>query len=154
MPLLIRGPGIPAGAVSDELVSNLDVTQTILQIATGATSPAWTGARCCPSPPIRRCARPGPILLEADTGPGQGNAVDPEAATAASAKVAKAHLAGRKGVKDLDQEPMANKSAANGSSAPAYRAIRTDRYLYVLYANGQSSSTTCGATRSSCARST
>ena len=50
----------------------------------------------------------------------------------------KAKLAGRRGVKDLDQEPMANKSAANGSHAPAYRAIRTDRYLYVLYANGQS----------------
>ncbi|MGZ5348293.1 MAG: hypothetical protein ACXWGV_11990, partial [Solirubrobacterales bacterium] len=26
----------------------------------------------------------------------------------------------------------------NGNYAPAYRAIRTDRYLYVLYANRQS----------------
>ncbi len=39
---------------------------------------------------------------------------------------------------DLDQEKMATKSVANGNFAPAYRAIRTDRYLYVLYANGQS----------------
>jgi N-acetylglucosamine-6-sulfatase len=138
VPLLIRGPGIPAGAVSDELVSNLDVTQTILQIATGAISSGLDGRSLLPfaTSPALRSSRP--ILLEADTGPGQGNAVDPETAASASAKVAKAHLAGRRGVKDLDQEPMANKSAANGSSAPAYRAIRTDRYLYVLYANGQS----------------
>ena len=47
-------------------------------------------------------------------------------------------MAGRRGVKDLDQEKMASKSVANGNFAPAYRAIRTDRYLYVLYANGQS----------------
>ena len=49
-------------------------------------------------------------------------------------------LAGRKGVKNLDQEkdPIKSlKSAANGNFAPAYKAIRTDRYLYVLYANGQ-----------------
>ena len=33
---------------------------------------------------------------------------------------------------------MASKSVANGNFAPAYRAIRTDRYLYVLYGNSQS----------------
>ena len=33
---------------------------------------------------------------------------------------------------------MATKTVANGNFAPAYRAIRTGRYLYVLYANGQS----------------
>ncbi len=27
---------------------------------------------------------------------------------------------------------------ANGNFAPAYKAIRSDRYLYVLYSNGQS----------------
>jgi hypothetical protein len=41
-------------------------------------------------------------------------------------------------VKNLDQEQMGTKSAANGNFSPAYRGIRTDRYLYVLYANGQS----------------
>jgi len=139
VPLMIRGPGIPAGAVSEELVSSLDITQTILQIASGSTDPALDGRSLLPyaQNPALRSTRP--IMLEGDTGPGQGNAVDPEAATsAASAKVAKAKLAGAKGVKDLDQEPMGSKSAANGSAAPAYRAIRTDRYLYVLYSNGQS----------------
>ena len=133
VPILIRGPGIPAGAVSEELVSNVDITQTILEIATGSTNPGLDGRSLLPyaANPAARSTRP--LLLEGDTG-GQGE-VDTEAAS--SAAVARARLAGRKGVSDLDQEPMANKTAANGSSAPAYRAIRTDRYLYVLYANGQ-----------------
>jgi N-acetylglucosamine-6-sulfatase len=137
VPLMIRGPGIPAGAVSDELVSNLDITQTILEIATGASDPTVDGRSLLPFAQNQALRSTRPILLEADTGPGQGNGVDTESAGPASAAIAKARLAGRRGVKDLDQEPMANKSAANGSSAPAYRAIRTDRYLYVLYANGQ-----------------
>ncbi|MDP9227561.1 MAG: sulfatase [Actinomycetota bacterium] len=135
VPLMIRGPGIPAGVVSDELVSELDITQTILEIANGSTVPGLDGRSLLPyaKDPALRSTRP--ILLEADTGPGLGNAVDTE--SAGTAAVARARLAGKKGVRDLDQELMANKSAANGSSAPAYKAIRTDRYLYVLYANGQ-----------------
>ena len=37
VPLLIRGPGIPAGTVSDELVTNADLAPTILEAA-GATA--------------------------------------------------------------------------------------------------------------------
>ena len=33
---------------------------------------------------------------------------------------------------------MASKSVANGNFAPAYKAIRTDRWLLIVYANGQS----------------
>jgi hypothetical protein len=40
-------------------------------------------------------------------------------------------------VKNLDQEPNAIKSANNTNTAPAFRSIRTDRYLYTVYANGQ-----------------
>ena len=134
IPILIRGPGIPAGVVSEELVSNIDIPQTVLQIARGAADPRLDGRSLLPYAANSAVRSSRPVLIEADTG-GQG-AVDTEAAGASTA-LAKARLAGRRGVGDLDQEPMANKSAANGSSAPAYRAIRTDRYLYVLYANGQ-----------------
>jgi hypothetical protein len=49
------------------------------------------------------------------------------------------HVAGRRGVGNLDPEPDAIKSAANNINiAPAYRSIRTDRYEYTIYANGQS----------------
>jgi arylsulfatase A-like enzyme len=136
VPIMIRGPGIPRGVVSEELVANTDITQTILEIATGSPNPGLDGRSLLPyaTNPALRSTRP--ILIEADTG-GRGGGVDTEGVGLATPAVAKAHLAGRRGVGDLDQEPMANKSAANGTSAPAYRAVRTDRYLYVLYANGQ-----------------
>jgi N-acetylglucosamine-6-sulfatase len=141
VPLLIRGPGIPAGAVSDELVSLTDLPATILDII-GSPDPSLDGRSLLPyaQNPGRRSARP--ILFEADTGPGRGS-IGPESASAstvARTATAKAHLTGRRGVKNLDQEknPIKSmKSAASGNFAPAYRAIRTDRYLYVLYANGQ-----------------
>ena len=47
------------------------------------------------------------------------------------------HVAGKAGVKNLDQEADPIASMAQAKVAPAYRAIRTSRYLYVLYANGQ-----------------
>jgi hypothetical protein len=40
-------------------------------------------------------------------------------------------------VNNLEQEPDAIKSATNTNAAPAYRSIRTDRYEYTIYANGQ-----------------
>jgi hypothetical protein len=40
-------------------------------------------------------------------------------------------------VNNLEQERDAIKSATNTDTAPAYRSIRTDRYEYTVYANGQ-----------------
>ncbi len=136
VPLLIRGPGIPAGVTSSELVSTLDITQTILQIAQGSADPSLDGRSLFPyaQDPSLRSTRP--ILLEADTGPGRGGNGDPASASAA------AGVAGRAGVKNLDEEPgvaaSVKKATVNGNFAPAYRGLRTSRYLYVLYANGQS----------------
>jgi hypothetical protein len=54
------------------------------------------------------------------------------------ARAARVHVAGRRGVNNLEQEPDAIKSAANNTNtAPAFRSIRTDRYEYTVYANGQ-----------------
>ena len=136
VPLMIRGPGIPAGATSQELVSLIDVPQTILDIV-GATDPTIDGRSFLPyaESPANRSTRP--LVIEADTGrrakPGAGDA----SASAARTRTLKAHLAGKKGVKNLEQDKAVAKSVANGNFAPAYKAIRTDRYLYVLYANGQ-----------------
>jgi arylsulfatase A-like enzyme len=139
VPLLIRGPGIPAGVTSDELVSTVDVTQTIVEIATGSPDPSLDGRSLLPfaQDPELRTTRP--IVLEADTGPGRGNS-GPELAGASAA--AAIGLAGAAGVGNLDQEPgvaaSVKKATANGNDAPAYRGLRTDRYAYVIYANGQS----------------
>jgi N-acetylglucosamine-6-sulfatase len=136
VPLIIRGPGIPPGGVSNELVWNGDIPQTIDQIASGSENPAADGRSLLPyaQDPARRSTRP--ILLEADTGPGTG--AESARASAARARAARVGVAGRRGVRNLDQEPNAIKSAANNTdTAPAYRSIRTDRYEYTVYANGQ-----------------
>jgi len=136
VPLLIRGPGIPAGGVSDELVWNGDIAQTILQIAGGSEDPALDGRSLLPyaENPALRSTRP--VLLEGDTGPG-GTGAESAQTSAARAREARVGVLGKKGVKNLEQEPDAIKSAANTDSAPAFRSIRTDRYEYTIYANGQ-----------------
>jgi arylsulfatase A-like enzyme len=139
VPLLIRGPGIPAGSFSDEVVSLIDVPQTILDIA-GDPDPNLDGRSLLPYAQAPGLGSTRPILIEADTGRGTGGGLDPAQISAGTA-TARVHLAGKRGVKNLDQEhnPIKSlKSAANGNFAPAYKAIRTDHYLYVLYANGQS----------------
>jgi arylsulfatase A-like enzyme len=136
VPLLIRGPGIPAGGVSNELVWNGDIAQTIDQIASGSENPAADGRSFLPyaQNPALRSTRP--LLLEGDTGPG-GTGAESARASAARARAARVHVAGRRGVKNLEQEPDAIKSAAATDTAPAFRSIRTDRYEYTVYANGQ-----------------
>jgi arylsulfatase A-like enzyme len=135
VPLLIRGPGIPAGGASNELVWNGDITQTILQIATGSENPALDGRSLLPfgENPALRTTRP--VLLEGDTGPG-GTEVESAQTSAARASGARVGVLGKRGVRNLEQEPNAIKSATT-ASAPAYRSIRTDRYEYTVYANGQ-----------------
>ena len=135
VPLMIRGPGIPVGVTSGELVSTLDITQTILQIAEGSTNAGLDGRSLFPYAQNPNLRTTRPILLEADTGPGRGGNGD------AASDSASAAVAGRAGVRDLDQEPgvpaSVKKSSANGNFAPAYRGLRTNRYAYFLYANGQ-----------------
>ncbi len=136
VPLLIRGPGIPKGGVSNELVWNGDIAQTIEQIATGSENAAVDGRSLLPyaENPALRSTRP--VLLEGDTGPG-GTGAEEAQSSAARARAARVHVAGRRGVKNLEQEPDAIKSAHNTDIAPAYRSIRTARYEYTVYANGQ-----------------
>jgi N-acetylglucosamine-6-sulfatase len=136
VPLIVRGPGIPAGGVSNELVWNGDITQTILQIAQGSPNGSLDGRSLLPfaENPALRSTRP--VLLEGDTGPG-GTGAESAQSSSARAREARVHLADKAGVSDLEQEPDAIKSATNTDTAPAYRSIRTDRYEYTLYANGQ-----------------
>src|SRR5436190_13611813 len=137
VPLLIRGPGIPRGGVSNELVWNGDIAQTIDQIASGSENASVDGRSLLPYAENTGLRSTRPILLEADTGPG-GTGAESARASAARARAARVHVAGKRGVRNLEQEPNAIKSAANNTdTAPAYRSIRTDRYEYTVYANGQ-----------------
>jgi N-acetylglucosamine-6-sulfatase len=64
IPLLIRGPGIPAGRTSGELVANIDIAPTLVELAGAIPTLAMDG-RSLLGYAIRPGARSGrPILLE------------------------------------------------------------------------------------------
>jgi N-acetylglucosamine-6-sulfatase len=106
VPLLIRGPGIPEGKVSHELVGNIDLAPTILRVAHARAGKMVDGRSllCFARHPRLRTSRP--FLHE--TG---GLRYIP--------------------VRDQDQD---------GSPAVqrilSYRAVRTDRWLYIEYRGG------------------
>lgn len=136
VPLIIRGPGIPRGERSSELTSLMDLPQTILEIATGAEDPTADGRSLLPyaEDPALRSTRP--LLIEGFTdgdGPSESS-------------LGRNPAAGLRGVSDLEQEPgglQTDRYSGKENSprkiwkVPAYRAIRTNRYLFVAYANGQ-----------------
>ncbi len=105
VPLIIRGPGIPAGRRSAELVSNVDLAPTIVAAARARATKTMDGRSLLPfaRDPQRRTTRP--ILHEGLAPSATG---------------------------DTDQDgtqPLDPASAA----LPGYTAIRTPRYLYVAY---------------------
>ena len=108
LPLLIRGPGIPAGRTSGELVSNVDLAATIVAAAGARPSKPMDGRSLLTfaRDPRKRSTRP--ILHEG---------LAPSAAG------------------DNDQDgtaPSAGPGAA-ASALPGYAAVRTSRFLYVEY---------------------
>ncbi len=65
VPLLIRGPGIPAGETSDALVGNVDLAPTIAAIAERrADARRRRPARCCRSPATPTRSSDRALLLE------------------------------------------------------------------------------------------
>jgi arylsulfatase A-like enzyme len=127
VPLLIRGPGIPAGSHSAELVSNIDIAPTIAAIAGARPKLLEDGRSLLPFARSASTRSRRPLLLEGDTGSSLtgGEAIEASLRRSGSLK-------GKRGVGNLEQEPI--KRVAKSVRAPAYRAIRTDRYLYVRYA--------------------
>lgn len=128
VPLLIRGPGIPAGSRPPALVWNGDITSTILQM-TGARPGLQQDGRSVlryAQDPTLKSTRP--LLFE--TGP-PGTAFEPGSAAAAQAGQT---VKLSKYVKNLDLDHTAQ--IARAISAPRYRAIRTGRYLLVKYGDG------------------
>ncbi len=87
VPLLIRGPGLAAGARTRVLASNVDLAPTILELTQATPGRRLDGRSLLPfaRDPQKRSRRP--LLLE--------------------------------------------------SASPAYRAVRTDRWLYVRYDGGE-----------------
>lgn len=114
-PLLMRGPGIQRGAVSRELVMNVDIAPTILDVS-GAEATVVQDGRSLMElarAPAMRTGRP--ILIEA---------LEPSV--------------------DDDSDPryphdwsLTPRDSRLMVEAPAYRGIRTTGFLYVEYSTGE-----------------
>lgn len=161
VPLMIRGPGIPAGGTSEVLASDVDLASTIAEMTGAAPKLTQDGRSLLPYARQPGVTSSRPLLLEADTGPsiddegGEGpTANDPALrkflkglkrrknqlrrkcrALAREEGSARDSLrCYRRGVRNLEQEPV---DRFYKLQAPAYRAIRTDRYALFLYATGE-----------------
>jgi N-acetylglucosamine-6-sulfatase len=98
VPLLIRGPGVPAGAKRSQMALNNDLAPTFASWA-GLTPPSFVDGRSL-----------GPLLSSSP--PSGRNAFLVE------------HW------RDKNGDPYA-------ATIPTYKAVRTDRYLFVRYASGE-----------------
>jgi arylsulfatase A-like enzyme len=128
VPLLIRGPGIPAGGFSKELVSNVDLAPSILEAAGAVPGITEDGRSLLPFARNASLRSRRPLLLE--TGRPVALA-DPSSAAAARGSKKKPSRT----VKNLDLDFTAQLSG-RVIKPPKYRAIRTGRYLLIKYSDG------------------
>ena len=127
VPLLVRGPGIPSGSFPREMVTNVDLAATILDIANAEPGITIDGRSYLPyaQSPTSRSERP--ILFET------GRAIalaDPAGASASGKRRKKSSIY----VKNLDLDKTAQLSG-RVIKPPKYRAIRTRRYLLIKYSD-------------------
>jgi N-acetylglucosamine-6-sulfatase len=107
VPLLVRGPGVPRGARSAELVANVDLAPTILELAGAAATTPVDGRSLLRFARDPRLRSRRPLLLEAFT-------KSTETATARGGPA----------------------TASISAPVRDYQAIRAGRYKYVRYAGG------------------
>jgi arylsulfatase A-like enzyme len=106
VPLLLRGPGLPRGRVSRELVANIDIAATIVDVTGARPTRSLDGRSLVPF--ARRPTRRSRRFLLLETG-----ALSPNG--------------------DLDQDTG---TVRQGISIPSYQAVRTRRFLYAEYSDG------------------
>ena len=136
VPLLIRGPGITAGTVSRELVSNVDLVPTLVEAGQAAAGITMDGRSLLPYARDGALRTKRPILLE--TGKAIALADPASASSATGTPDAKRRSAGSgRGVyvKNSDLDRTAQLSG-RVIKPPKYRAIRTSRYLLIKSSDG------------------
>lgn len=124
VPLVIRGPGVPAGAVVDLPTVNIDFAPTFLELA-GAAIPASVDGRSLV--PLLSGADPldwrNLVFLEhgddVDGEEPQKRGVDPGT------------------LEPFDPEEVRELEAGGGGAEPAFEGVRTDRYTYVELSTGE-----------------
>ena len=127
VPLLIRGPGIPAGTVVDEMVANIDLAPTIAALTGAQPTKPVDGRSLLPFITDTDLHTRRPVLLE-NTLPIGGSTLNfftEQIPIPASARFATSEAAG-----PLPQLPL-------GQAVMPYQAIHTGRYVLIEYLTGE-----------------
>ncbi len=125
VPLYVRGPGVPAKQVREEMVGNVDLAPTFVELA-HATAPDFVDGRSL-APLLRERAGAGPwrgafLVEQEEVHFGRGAAARPRTVLEPL---------------DLQEEEMANAPKRVHQGIPAYNALRTPTHTYVAYSTGE-----------------
>jgi N-acetylglucosamine-6-sulfatase len=128
VPLLVRGPGVPAGSVRGDLVGTVDLGPTFGALA-GAALPDFVDGRSLTplmlGPGAAEAWR-GALLVEQEVVYYAGQ---PSATSVADPRLLEPP--------DPFESAMAAMRVPAGRSLPAYSALRTQTYKYVVYSTGE-----------------
>jgi arylsulfatase A-like enzyme len=124
--LIVRGPGVPAGATASQLALNIDLAPTFADL-TGVAPPDFVDGRSL-TPLLRgevSVSWRHEFLVEryGDVPPAQWGVATPSANPVAMTLD--------------DEEESEDLQKISPVAAPPYLALRTDRYLYVEYVDGE-----------------
>jgi len=125
VPMVIRGPGIAAGAVNHELVANIDLAPTFAAIA-GVSAPDFVDGRSIM--PLLS-ANPPTTWRQSFAIEHFVNATSPSDPDSENFSSALSRAPGNK--------KGANKNGKMSKVPPTYVALRTTTYLYVQYDDGE-----------------
>jgi N-acetylglucosamine-6-sulfatase len=137
LPFLIRGPGIRAGTQSGELVGNIDIAPTVLELAGAEADKSIDGRSIAPflHDPALRSRRP--ILFESFVQTADVDANGTISATTSSARRGTATVSGA-GTASQAAGGGGNKASASIVAPPKdYEGIRLGPYKYIEWPDGE-----------------
>lgn len=130
VPLLVRGPGVPAARTVSEFAGNIDLAPTFADMGGVAVPPFVDGRSLLPL--VGSAGSTGPwrqaYLIEHWTQTATAADAAREPLDADQIGVAPPRAAGR---------GRANQASAGARGIPEYRALRTPQYTYVEYVTGE-----------------
>ncbi len=117
VPLIVTGPGVPAGRTVDEIVQNIDLCPTFTELGFAAAPPSVDGRSLAPLMRGDKVEGWRTVALVEHRGPIR-NLADPD-------------------LPDLRYAPRIAEAVRRGGNPTTYEAIRSATALYVEYADGE-----------------
>jgi len=117
VPLIVTGPGVPAGRTVDEIVQNIDLCPTFTELGFAAAPPSVDGRSLAPLLRGDKVEEWRTVALVEHRGPIR-NLADPD-------------------LPDLRYAPRIKEAVRRAGNPTTYEAIRSATTLYVEYADGE-----------------